>query len=53
MADLALLDQRFHGFQRLFDWDGVVRSMKVVEIEVFGLQAPQALVDGAQDRLAR
>src|SRR6516164_9006660 len=53
VAYLALPNQRIHGFQRFFDWDSVIGSMHVVDVEVVGLQALQAFVDRAQDRLAR
>ena len=49
VADFALLDEGVEGAKDLFDWgDGVV-AVDLVEVDVIGLEAAEAVVDGVHD----
>ena len=52
-ADLAGAQQRVHGAQRLFQVHAVVIAVQVVDVEVVGAQAPQAVLAGALDPAPR
>jgi len=49
MADLARLPQPVHRLERFLDRHRAVRPVQVVQVEIIGLQPPQAVVDRAQD----
>jgi hypothetical protein len=52
----SALPSRHHviqSFQRLLDRRRIVQAMNLVEVDVIGLEPPQAVVDGVPDVLAR
>ena len=53
VAHLAGLDHVVQRFERLFDGRFVVPAVNLVEVDVVGLEAAQALVELEEDRFAR
>ena len=53
VADFAALDERVETLDGFFDWRLRVESMHVVDVDVIGIEAAQAILAGLDDVVAR